>query len=183
MRAPCGFWLVAYKRVLIVGRVVVADRDPRLHRDRRQAVVLDPQLHHVLGLGEGGVGRVLVAEHQAEADIALRAVVPDLGGAVLGGVLEVDDGRQRLVVDLDQFGGVARLRERLGHHEGDAVADEADLVGIEHRLERAVALGRAEILRHQVGGEAAELLGDGIGAGKDAQHAQARPWPWRRRCA
>ena len=31
-------------------------------------------------------------------------------------------------------------------------------------------LGRAEILRHQVGGEAAELLRDGIGAGKDTQH-------------
>jgi len=37
------------------------------------------------------------------------------------------DGRQRLVVDLDQLGGIARLRLRLGDHECDAVADEARL--------------------------------------------------------
>ena len=37
--------------------------------------------------------------------------------------------RQRLVVDLDQLGGVARLRQRLGDDEGDAVADMADAVG------------------------------------------------------
>ena len=126
----------------------------------------------MLGRGEGGVGRILVAEHQPEADIALRAILVDLDGAVLGGVLEVDHGRERLVVDLDQLGGVARLRERLGHHESDAVADEAHLVGDEHGLERAVALGGAEILRHQVGGEGAELLRQGVGAGEHAEHAR-----------
>ena len=92
------------------------------------AVVLDAQLDDVLGAGEGRVGRFLVAEHQPEADIALRAVVPDLRRAVFGGVLEIDHGRQRLVVDLHQLGRVARLRERLGDDEGDAVADEARLV-------------------------------------------------------
>ena len=114
---------------------------------------------------------VLVAEHQAEGVVAVRVVVPDLGRAVLGGVLEVDHRRQRLVVDLDQLGGVARLRQRLGDHEGDAVADEAHLVGNEQRLEGAVALGRAEILRHQMRGHGAELVGRGIGAGQHQQHA------------
>ena len=156
--------------VLIVGRVVVADRDPRLHGDGRQAVVLDPQLHHVLGLREGGIGGVLVAEHQPEADIALRAVLPHLGRAVLGGFFQIDDRRQRLVVHLHELGGIARLRERLGDDESDAVADETHLLGIEHRLERAVALGRAEILRHQVGGETAELVRQRVGAGQHAQH-------------
>ena len=108
----------------------------------------------------------LLPNIRPKADIALRAVFPHLGGAVLGGFLQIDDGRQRLVVHLHELGGVARLGERLGHHEGDAVADETHLVGIEHGLERAVPLGRAEILRHQVGGEAAELLRDRIGAGE-----------------
>jgi hypothetical protein len=35
-----------------------------------------------------------------------------------------------------------------------------------------VALGRAEILRHQVRGECAELLGERVGAGEHAQHAR-----------
>ena len=117
------------------------------------------------------------------ADIAVRAVVPHLGRAVLGGVLEVDHRRQRLVVDLDQLGGVARLRQRLGDDEGDAVADEAHLVGDEQRLEGAVALGRAEILRHQVRGEAAELFGRRVGAGEHAQHARRGLGLRRRRCA
>ena len=79
--------------------------------------------------------------------------------------------RQRLVVDLDQLGGVAGLRQRLGDDEGDAVADVADAVGDEQRLEGAVALRRAEILRHQRRGDGAELVGDDVGAGQHQQHA------------
>ena len=97
-------------------------------------------------------------------------VLPDLGGAVLGGFLQIHDRRQRLVVHLHELGGITRLRERLGHDEGDAIADEAHLFGVEHRLEGAVALGRAEIFRHQMGGKAAELVRHGVGAGQDAQH-------------
>jgi hypothetical protein len=159
------------ERVAIVGGAVVADGDARLHRHGREAVVLDAQLHHVLGLGEGGVGRLLVAEHQPEAGVALRAIVPHLHGAILGGLFEIDHRRQRLVVDLDQLGGVARLGERLGDDEGDAVADEAYLVGDQYRLKRAMPLGRAEVLGHQVGGEAAELVGRRIGAGEHREHA------------
>ena len=39
------------------------------------------------------------------------------------------------------------------------------------RLEGAVALGRAEILRHQMRGQAADLLRDDVGAGQHQQHA------------
>src|ERR1700710_2267490 len=48
---------------------------------------------------------------------------PRLGRVGLGGILDVDQRRQRLVVDLDQLGGVAGLRQGLGDDEGDAVAD------------------------------------------------------------
>ena len=102
-----------------------------------------------MALGESGVGRLLVAEHQAEGVVAGRVVVPHLHRVGLGGVLDVDQRRQRLVVDLDQFGGVAGLRQGLGDDKGDPVADVADAVADEQRLEGAVTLGRAEILRHQ----------------------------------
>ena len=171
------------ERVEIVDRVVVADRDARLHRDRREPVVLDAQLDHVLGLGEGRVGRVLVAEHQAERDIAVRVVVPDLGRAVLGGVLEIDHRRQRLVLDLDQLGGVARLRQRLGDHERDPVADVTDPIGDQDRLPGAVALGRAEILRHRMRGERAEIARRPHRRRSARRARRARPWPWRCRCA
>ena len=98
----------------------------------------------------------------------------DLGRALLGGVLDVDHGFQRLVFDRDQFGGVARLRFRFRDDERDAVADAAHLVGDQQRQERAVALRRAEILRHQVRGHAGELVGSDVGAGEDGEHAGRR---------
>ena len=106
-----------------------------------------------------------------------------LGASGLAASSMLTTRRQRLVVDLDQLGGVARLRQRLGDDEGDAVADVAHPVGDEQRLEGAVALGRAEILRHQVRGQRAELLGRGVGAGQHAAARRARPWPWRCRCS
>ena len=60
-----------------------------------------------------------------EADI-VRTVVPDAGGTgaiASGGVI---DGRQRLVIDLDQLGGIGRLVPGLGDDKGDVVADPAD---------------------------------------------------------
>ena len=49
-------------------------------------------------------------------------------GAGRQGLLRVDHGSQRVVVDDDQLGGVDRRGMGLGHHSDDGVADEADLV-------------------------------------------------------
>ena len=162
------------QRVLVGRGLVVADRDARLHRDRRYPVVLHAQLDDVLGLGEGGVGRLGAAEHQAERGIAHLVVVVDLGRALFRGILDVDHGFERLVFDRDQFGAVARLRFRFRDDERDAVADAAHFVGDQQRQERAVALRRAEILRHQVRGHAGELVGGDVGAGEDGEHAGRR---------
>jgi hypothetical protein len=159
------------ERVEIIDHVVVADGDARLHRHGREPVALDPELRDMLRLGEGRVGCVLVAEHEPERDVAVRIVIPHLGRAVLGGVLERHHDRERLVIHRDQLGGVARLRERLRDHEGDTVADVAHPLGIEQGLEGAVALGGAEILRHQVRGEGAEMLIGRVGAGQHGEHA------------
>ena len=133
--------------------------------------MLDARLDDMLGLGEGGIGRGLIAEHQPERPVALLVVLPDLRRALLRGVLEIGDRRQFLVLDLDQFGGVARLHLGLGDHEGDAVADIAHAVLADQRQPGAEAGRRADLFRHRMRGQFAELVGLGIGAGQDQQHA------------
>ena len=132
-------------------------------------VLLSFERHDVLGAGKRRVGRILVAHHQREGDI-VRRLVPDHRRAGLHRVLDVDHRRQRLVLDLDQFGGVARLLHRFGDHEGDALADRAHLVGGEDRPQRAKALRAAHVFGHRRR-QAAELVGDDIGAGEHGKHA------------
>ncbi len=49
------------------------------------------------------------------------------------GVVEVDDRRERVVVDVDQLDRVLALVVVLGDDDGHWLADEADLVGREQR--------------------------------------------------
>ena len=60
--------------------------------------------------------------------------------AGLDGFFHVDDGGKLFPGDADRFGGVARLRRRIGDHHRDDVADMVDLVRRHHRigLERRV---------------------------------------------
>ena len=112
----------------------------------------------MLRLRERRIGRRLVADHQLKRDVAVRIVVPHFRRAILGGVFEQRHRRQRLVVDLDHVGRVARLRERFGDDEGDAVTHEARLVGLQKLLMNAVTFRCAEILRHHGGREGAEVI-------------------------
>ena len=91
----------------------------------------------------------------------------------------VGDHRQRLVVDLDELGGVARELARLGHDDGDGVADEADASdgervvldrrgGRRRQLEEGVCEGR-----HLVAGEGAVDARQGKGGG-DVDRADDR---------
>ena len=102
------------------------------------------------------------------------------GRAVCERLRDVDDGVQRLVVDLDELCRVLRLRARLGDHDGDAVALVARRVG--QRIVRRVlhVLGDRPGARHrrlpvvlQVGG--GERRDDAVGLPRrveiDALHA------------
>src|SRR3546814_4262084 len=53
------------------------------------------------------------------------------------------DAGQILIVDHDQFGGVARLLVGFGDDEGDGIADEADALGLEHLAAGVEHLGAA----------------------------------------
>ena len=48
-------------------------------------------------------------------------------------LLEIDERGQRLIVDVDKLGGIARLRLGFGDDEGDAVADATDAIGQQNR--------------------------------------------------
>ena len=114
------------ERVAFVVGMILADCRARLDRIGADAIVDELERHHVLGAREGRVGRFLAAHHQRDRDI-VRSAVPDNRRARLDRILERDHGRQGLIVDRDQLGGVARLLQGLRHHKGDAVADRAHL--------------------------------------------------------
>jgi len=78
---------------------------------------------------ERGVGLGGIAEAVEAGAIAGRAL-PDERRAGGQCIVDLGDGRQRIVLDLYELGGVLRLLARLGDHRGDRLADIAhDLVG------------------------------------------------------
>ncbi len=154
----------------VTGHVGVLGGDPCLHavgggpdQDRvaldrrgRDALVDHPDAGHVVGVVEhvGGVlGRALGRDVGADRLELQRRVVGE-------GLLDVGDGRQVVVVDVDQLGGIHRLGAGLGDDEGDGVADVADLVDREGRAPRLVV----DV------GEAREGLTAQVVGGVDGQH-------------
>ena len=82
----------------------------------------------VVGVGECLVRRLAVAEEGVDRDV-VGDLVPDRGRARPHRVLGMVDPGQHLVVDVDRFGGIERLRQRLRHHHRHRLADMARLVG------------------------------------------------------
>jgi hypothetical protein len=83
--------------------------------------------------------------------------------------------RQRHDIELDGFGGVARLRRRLGDDEGDGVADEAHLVEGEREPQRLVHRRAVAVLERDIALERAVAGGREVLAGEHAEHAGQRP--------
>ena len=120
------------------------------------------------------ISRVTTTSQPSKRSVGVRLAVEAVGGVgarlgeeqhlVGGGGLEVDDDRQRVVVDLDQVGGVLPLVGLLGEDGGHRLADEPHHV---LRQERAhhLLVGPAEQQRG---------LEVDVGAGEDADHAGRR---------
>ena len=130
--------LVAVVDVELAGlRVEVGDDPARLERRRVAARIDDVARHDRVGLGEGAVGRLLVAglPGRAREVVALPGlVVADQRRVGVERLAGVDDRGQRLVLDVDQLQRVVR-RVLVGRdHERDLLALEADLVAGEHGL-------------------------------------------------
>ncbi len=159
----------AVERVAVVLGMKLAERGARLDRIGVDPVVDQPDRGDVLRLCEGSISRFLAAHHQGNGDI-VRRLVPDRRRARFDGVFHGDDGRKLLVLDLDQFGGVACLRQRFGDDERDTVADRAHPPAAEDRAHGAKAFRPAHVLRHHRN-EAAEPVRLDVGAGQYGQHA------------
>ena len=101
-------------------------RGARLHRVRHQPVVDDVELGDVLGRFERRLGRLRIAEVPLIDGVVRRHVV-DLRCARSLRRGRIGHRRQHRVVDLDLFGCVARLRQRLRDHDRDRIADMAAL--------------------------------------------------------
>ena len=124
------------QRQMIALGVVFGDRGARFHEVGDDARIDDRYFGDRMRLGKGGVGRLLVADRHVEQHVA-GLVGPDLRRALLDGVGEAGHRRQRRPFDLDRLDRVAGLVDGIGDHEGNGVADVANLVLGEDRIGRA----------------------------------------------
>ena len=136
--------------ITIARRVVARGRAARLHGDVRQPLLRDLDARDVLGRGDdafdlGGVRiGIGMGAGPVEGEIAGR-LRPQLRCAGCLRRVHGDDRIQRLVVDLDQVGGVLRREFGLGDHHRDRLAD----------IHRAFACERMPVRHHQLGAVAA----------------------------
>ena len=152
-------------------RVIARDAGARLDGRHDDAVVhhLDlDDMRRLLHRLRHGLG---VALPEMEGEIA-RRLRPDRGGAGGERCPAVDDGRQRLVVDLDQLGRFARDLLAVGHDEGHRIADMAHAAHGQRRPRR-----HDQRLHRRHAGQRTESVGGEIGSRVDALHAGQRRAP------
>ena len=139
------------------------------------------------GSGECAVGRGSVADVGVENHIRARMLAQPRR-VRFRRLRGVDNGGQRLVVDLDQLGGILRDRQRLGDHEHDRLADIVHLADGERiiggRHHRPVAVDENHIgicaLRlgwgreRRVGRDRLATIRLVVGAGEHREHATQR---------
>jgi hypothetical protein len=134
-RAAPGWWTTCE---LAGPRVVVGDRAAGLHRRRVRARVDDVLLTTTSARANTRSVAALSPASQSKMWLSRwpSLVVADQRGVGIQRLADVDDGGQRLVLDVDQLERVTRGVAVLGDDERDLLALEADLVGGEHRLRR-----------------------------------------------
>ena len=99
-----------------------------------------------------------------------RDLVEQLRRVGLQRVLRIDQRRQFLVFDRDQFGGIERLGQAVGDHHRDGLADMHDLALGEAGPVRERDLGAAAAWDRRMPRHAADAFE--IGGGQDADHAR-----------
>ena len=145
-------------------------RGARLHGGDHDAVVDQLDLDFVAGGGEGRLDGGAIAQFPVEHQVVLD-MRPDSWRAGLRRAHGVDDGRQRLVIDLDQLGGVARLIQCLGDDGGDRVAHIAGNIRRQRRARRISARAAVTVDQRDLAGNSAQPFRHQVGAGQHRDHA------------
>ena len=161
--------------------VVFGERGARLEWHAGDTVDVKIHRDHVIGDGEGRIGRSFVAEVGIDRRIE-RRLVPHQRRAWLHRVFRVQHERQHLVVDVDRLGGVERLGLGLCHHHGDRLADMARLVRRKQHVrtdEQRAPLRRMQLhvefcLRQRIMRDRMKPGGETVGAAERAEHARHR---------
>ena len=100
---------------------------------------------------------------------------PDQWSALFGRLFDRGDRRQRLVIDNDRVGGVARLILGFGDDRHERLAQIAHLIDRQYLGARGCRVGR------RCAGQTLEILSNFL-ADDDARRHRASSAPWRRRC-
>jgi hypothetical protein len=150
---------------LIAAGVIFGECRARLHRVRHQPIVDDIELGDVLGRFECGFSAFRIADVPL-IDRVIRRDFVDLRGARLLRRGQVGDRRQHGVVDLELFGGVARLRQRLRNDNRDRIADVAGFAVSERRMRRHFHRRAVLGMNHPAADEIADLVGRELRAGQ-----------------
>ena len=162
-RRKCGTW-VEEVRVKRPG-AVVREHAARLDRRARRAVVDHAALDDHVGRGEAGL-EVAAAERPLVALVRAEVGVDEVR-PVLERLLDVDDHRQRVVLDQHLLGGVDHRVAVGADHERDRVADAVDLVLGDGPVRRVLDLDPRRHPRHRQRRLEVEVV-----AGEDRVHAR-----------
>src|SRR6266536_1929396 len=111
-------------RTMSVGIPSTSAASARLQRTRCDPLIDEIERDGVRRLGERGGAGFRIAVTDLAGNVPGRCG-PDLWCAGIKRGERIDDRRQRLVVDLDRLGGIARHGARLGNDRGHRLADEA----------------------------------------------------------
>jgi hypothetical protein len=148
--------------------VVAGDAGARLDGRHDDAVIHHLDLDDVRGALHRPRHDLGVALAQVESEIAGRHV-PDRGRAGGERRRTVDDGRQRLVLDLDQLGRLVRDLRAVGDDEGHRIADMAHTAQGQRRARR-----HDQRLHRCHAGQRTKSVGREIGRGINAAHPGKR---------
>ena len=124
----------------------------------------------MVGLGKRGLGLVLLSLAPVEADI-VDDVVMDPGRPIEGRTVRVGCGREHVVVDLDQLGGVTGLLQGISNDKGDGFAHMTDLLLGEQRAVGFAPRRPVEIGDREHAGHGPQIVGFDVIACQDQQHA------------